>query len=308
MVSWEFLATLLFADPKDTRKTQDFGFTSFGKARYAYGFHTGIDLVTPSENDYIISPCDGEVVRLSKQDTGYGYSLIVKFQSQYSNTKSQWYSYRIGHLETRNFADGLYTGAQIKKGQRLGRMGTTGNSTGEHLHFEIFRGVQNPYEFLQDKNRFIESYINPLEMGEIVNIYQENLKMQDWNVSDETNRLINMLDQDTRRMIFGAIANKDLNYILQDSVAIRNELAKCKVNEADTPEEQLLIKVWNSFGGTIQKTITDSIGFGVAGLGALQLAGVNPLQFLPDTEWGKVIAGIITAMGLYIRNKTIPRQ
>lgn len=44
-----------------------------------------------------------------------------------------------GHLSSRD----LQTGASVTKGQYIGAMGTTGNSTGCHLHFEV-RGARNP--------------------------------------------------------------------------------------------------------------------------------------------------------------------
>ncbi len=44
-----------------------------------------------------------------------------------------------GHLSTRD----VQVGASVTKGQYIGAMGTTGNSTGCHLHFEV-RGARNP--------------------------------------------------------------------------------------------------------------------------------------------------------------------
>ncbi len=99
------------------------------KGNWAAGFHTGIDLVGDKK---IYSSCDGEVVRTG-YDKSYGNYIVVK-----------------------NDADGCYhwfchlskistgTGKKVSRTTIIGIMGSTGNSTGKHLHFEI-RNVSNKY-------------------------------------------------------------------------------------------------------------------------------------------------------------------
>jgi murein DD-endopeptidase MepM/ murein hydrolase activator NlpD len=70
--------------------------------------------------------------------TGYGYFVVVDhgngFQTLYAHLQAYY----------------VEAGDDIGKGQTIGEMGSTGNSTGPHLHFEIRQGTvqRNPYGFL----------------------------------------------------------------------------------------------------------------------------------------------------------------
>jgi murein DD-endopeptidase MepM/ murein hydrolase activator NlpD len=80
----------------------------------------------------------GRVVRSAWARTGYGYTVIIDhgegWQSLYSHMKGEWVS----------------VGDWVEQGQLIGEVGSTGNSTGPHVHFEIrLNGKQvNPTDYL----------------------------------------------------------------------------------------------------------------------------------------------------------------
>ena len=98
--------------------------------------HSGIDL-KGTRWDTVFSTGDG-VVRMSKRNAGYGKCVIVDHMGGYSS--------KYAHLSR------LYVkpGQSVTLGEPLGRCGSTGSSTGQHLHYEISINGKtvNPYLFL----------------------------------------------------------------------------------------------------------------------------------------------------------------
>lgn len=96
---------------------------------WSAGWHTGIDLIG---SDNIYSSCNGQVVRTGF-DTSYGNFIVVK---NHEDGKYHWFC----HLSK------IYkkTGQEVLRTTVIGKMGSTGNVTGKHLHFEI-RNSSNKY-------------------------------------------------------------------------------------------------------------------------------------------------------------------
>ena len=113
--------------------SQGFGPTSFSfEAAYAGfpHFHTGIDLAVPLGTP-VFAAADG-VVALARPMTdgagnlvGYGNYIVVMHDT---GLKTLY-----GHL----LAIGVKEGDVVKRGQLIGLVGSTGNSTGPHTHFEV---------------------------------------------------------------------------------------------------------------------------------------------------------------------------
>lgn len=92
-----------------------------------YLIHTGMDIANPSKPP-VMASMKGEVVRAVHGGTGYGN--YIKLKHQVGNTV---YYTLYGHLDF----IGVNEGEMVEQGEMIGIMGTTGNSTGVHLHFEI---------------------------------------------------------------------------------------------------------------------------------------------------------------------------
>ena len=95
--------------------------------------HNGIDLAS-SYGSNILASADGEVIisKSSGWNGGYGSYIVLK----HDNGTQTLY----GHLSTTLVS----VGDHVSQGQVIGKMGSTGSSTGVHLHFEI-RGARNPF-------------------------------------------------------------------------------------------------------------------------------------------------------------------
>jgi murein DD-endopeptidase MepM/ murein hydrolase activator NlpD len=98
-------------------------------------FHPGTDMV--SESTTIMAADHGKTV-FAGWKNGYGRCIIIDHQNGYSTL--------YGHLSKLEVNEGEV----VQKGEKIGIMGTTGNSTGVHLHFEVRRGEEqeNPLNYL----------------------------------------------------------------------------------------------------------------------------------------------------------------
>ncbi|ODT73992.1 MAG: hypothetical protein ABS76_38040 [Pelagibacterium sp. SCN 64-44] len=87
--------------------------------------HTGVDLAAPSGTP-IYAGGDGTIIYY-KWQSGYGNKIEIQHVNGYQTA--------YGHLS--RFVDGLGVGSKVRQGQVIGYVGSTGQSTGPHLHYEI---------------------------------------------------------------------------------------------------------------------------------------------------------------------------
>ncbi|OQR62428.1 peptidase [Streptomyces maremycinicus] len=93
---------------------------------WSKGYHTGVDFPVPTGTT-VKSVKAGEVVSAGWAGS-FGYQVIVRHaDGRYS---------QYAHLSAISVRDGQ----SVSGGQRIGRSGSTGNSTGPHLHFEVRTG------------------------------------------------------------------------------------------------------------------------------------------------------------------------
>jgi len=113
----------------------------FAKPHLPYQlFHTGIDIANSEGKigDDIIPFMEGTVTYAGQTALGYGKHIII----DHGNNVTSLY----GHLDKIL----VYKGQRVKIGDVIGKEGTTGASTGPHLHFQInvFGIPVNPRTFV----------------------------------------------------------------------------------------------------------------------------------------------------------------
>jgi murein DD-endopeptidase MepM/ murein hydrolase activator NlpD len=125
----------------------------------SYSGHQGIDFAAPPGTP-IYSVANGKIVYYSPM-SGYGNLVIVEHPGNYKT----YYA----HLSAYN--PELSVGSEVRRGLEIGYVGSTGHSTGPHLHFEL------------RKNNV---YLNPMSNG---------LKLDLWSLRDSD------LDQLTKNIV-----------------------------------------------------------------------------------------------------------
>ena len=87
-------------------------------------FHGGMDIGSPSYQE-VKAAMDGEVILARHTRTGYGKVVVLRHDQGFSTI--------YGHLNVIIAREG----EAVRKGQSIGGVGSTGRSTGPHLHFEM---------------------------------------------------------------------------------------------------------------------------------------------------------------------------
>ena len=100
-------------------------------------FHTGIDIMYP-KGTQIYAAKSGVVVVSEKKTTGYGNRIVINHGNGYATLYAHCSELLVNVGET------------VNAGDIIAKVGTTGRSTGNHLHFEvILDGVtQNPRDYI----------------------------------------------------------------------------------------------------------------------------------------------------------------
>lgn len=135
-----------------------------------YRLHSGIDLISnKGRNIPILSIADGTVRMVVTTKDGYGKYIIIthtinneKYESVYAHLQS--FSVSIGE--------------KVKQGQQIGIMGTTGTSTGVHLHFEIHN---NKYDY--GKGTYPNT-VDPLTLISLSNEKKEVIDLSKVTIKD----------------------------------------------------------------------------------------------------------------------------
>jgi murein DD-endopeptidase MepM/ murein hydrolase activator NlpD len=118
---------------KFSRVSSTFGLRTIANNQAWSGHHPGVDYVAPTGTP-IHATADG-VVQLAGWHFGYGNTIILKHHSKITTL----------YAHQSRFADGITVGTKVSQGQLIGYVGSTGWSTGAHLHYE-FRVAEKPID------------------------------------------------------------------------------------------------------------------------------------------------------------------
>ena len=89
--------------------------------------HWGVDYAAPKGTP-IYAGGDG-VVQVAKYNGGYGNYIKIRHNSEFSTA--------YGHMS--GYAKGIHPGVRVTQGQVIGYVGSTGRTTGPHLHYEVIQ-------------------------------------------------------------------------------------------------------------------------------------------------------------------------
>lgn len=109
------------------------------------GWHNGIDLIKAgggASGTPVVASRSGTVEVVQRSSSGYGNMVLINHGDGYKT--------RYAHMISGSIT--VKVGDYVEAGRTIGRVGSTGNSTGPHLHFEvIYRGeTQNPKNYIYD--------------------------------------------------------------------------------------------------------------------------------------------------------------
>ena len=92
-------------------------------------FHYGIDIAGTGYNSAIYAANNGTIV-VREWHYSYGYYIVVNHNNGYYTL----------YAHMNKFYPGLKVGDTVLRGQQIGYVGSTGDSTGPHIHYELWKG------------------------------------------------------------------------------------------------------------------------------------------------------------------------
>lgn len=104
-------------------------------------FHKGLDIIAPLGTQ-VVAPADGIITRVGRAG-GFGNSVLI--------SHGQGVVTRYGHLQ----ATRVKVGQRVKRGDPIATVGSTGRSTGPHLHYEVLvhRRHVDPVKYIIEEYR-----------------------------------------------------------------------------------------------------------------------------------------------------------
>ena len=179
-----------------------------------YSSHTGIDYGSDSGTP-IYSPIGGTVIENDSTNESGGYGNLVVVQDK--NGANHYF----GHMKNKS---PLKPGTRIEQGQEVGEVGSTGNSTGPHLHYET-RVNNTPV----DPN----VYLNKYGEGGIDESIDEQIENIRKSISDNIEKSIKYEDNKNSKSVGGVDTNIVPSSDTTMSIKLLNSILSTLVKVAD---------------------------------------------------------------------------
>lgn len=111
--------------------------STYGTRASRGDFHSGIDF-SGSYGDNIYAYKSGTIIKVQYSNVSYGNMVLIQHENGIQT--------RYAHMSSISVKNGQY----VECGQIVGYLGSTGNSTGNHLHFEVIinGNTVNPYNYI----------------------------------------------------------------------------------------------------------------------------------------------------------------
>ncbi|MGN1442273.1 MAG: peptidoglycan DD-metalloendopeptidase family protein [Acutalibacteraceae bacterium] len=108
-----------------------------------WSFHGGVDIVRGGGNSTgvpVVAAASGTVVVAVSGYSGYGHTVVIDHGNGLQT--------RYAHMQSGSIT--VHVGQKVYQGQQIGKIGSTGNVTGPHLHFEVLKNGSkvNPLSYI----------------------------------------------------------------------------------------------------------------------------------------------------------------
>lgn len=177
------------------------------------GVHKGIDYAA-KQGTAIKSPVEGKVIQNSFDDGGYGNYLVIQDKNKYHHY--------FGHMVS---PSPLSVGTNVKVGDVIGYVGSTGRSTGPHVHYE----VKDPADSQSiEPNKYLQGLYKSsgVQTGGSRSIKPPKIKIPYNAGGDQT-------DASTRKMPDNSIGNTVLEKLITTIIDILSKIADNTNNLSD---------------------------------------------------------------------------
>jgi murein DD-endopeptidase MepM/ murein hydrolase activator NlpD len=177
------LTSVFFKVPlRYNRISSKFTYKRYHPILKRYRAHLGVDFAAPTGRR-IYSTADGKVIHKGRKG-GYGHTIIVKHSNGYKSLYA--------HLS--KYSSRIKVGSRIKQGTLLGYVGTSGRSTGPHLHFGLYKNGRavDPLKVMRyskkvlagkEKKEYLKQIKSLKEKLSLVEITSDNLKIDKFELS-----------------------------------------------------------------------------------------------------------------------------